>query len=232
MLPKAPPSPLRIDTVIFDLDGTLVDTELAAAKAIARTFAEWKVQISQEDAAYITGRTWEKAAEHLALRYPLPVPAAQACEIMIEAYRQALDTDLAIVPGGAEAVSSLAQAGIPLALVSGSRRQDIFYSLDRLKLRQYFPVVLGAEDYPHSKPAPDGYLKALELLGRRDPKRTLVFEDSEPGIASALAAGCWVVAISGTNHFNQNTTRAHASIVDLTSVSADWLASLSFTRSS
>jgi HAD superfamily hydrolase (TIGR01509 family) len=215
-----------IDTILFDLDGTLVDTELAAAKAIDLCFKQWNIQIDKSDAAFITGRTWERAAHFLAGKYPLPVPAAEACEIMIAAYRATLKTDVTIVPGGAEAVHSLAVAGHKLALVSGSRRADILWALDKLAIRERFEVVLGAEDYPNSKPAPDGYLKALSLLGNRDPKRTLVFEDSQPGIASALAAGAWVVAITGTNHFKQDTSRAHHHIPDLSGVTSEWVAQL------
>jgi HAD superfamily hydrolase (TIGR01509 family) len=215
-----------IDTNRFDHDGTLVDTELAAAKAIDACFAGWGVKIAQDDASYITGRTWEISADYLAAKYKLPVSAPQACEIMIAAYRQTLKTDITIVPGGADAVRALAKHGHRLALVSGSRRADILWSLDKLGITPHFPVVLGAEDYPRSKPAPDGYLKALQLLGNRDPKRTLVFEDSQPGIASALSAGCWVTAITGTNHFKQDTSLAHHHIEDLTCVTAEWVSTL------
>lgn len=216
----------RIDTILFDLDGTLVDTELAAAKAIDACFAGWGIQIHKDDASYITGRTWETSADFLASKYSLPVSAAQACEIMVAAYRQTLTTDITIVPGGADAVRALASAGHKLALVSGSRRADILWALGKLGILAQFPVVLGAEDYPNSKPAPDGYLKALQLLGQRDPKRTLVFEDSQPGIASALAAGCWVTAITGTNHFKQDTSLAHHHIEDLSCVTAEWVMKL------
>lgn len=215
-----------INTILFDLDGTLVDTELAAAKAIDACFAGWGIQIDKLDASYITGRTWELSADFLASKYKLPVTAPQACEIMVAVYRETLKTEITIVPGGADAVRALAKHGHKLALVSGSRRADILWALGKLDIHAHFEVVLGAEDYPRSKPAPDGYLKALQLLGNRDPKRTLVFEDSQPGIASALAAGCWVTAITGTNHFKQDTSHAHHHIVDLTCVTAQWVIDL------
>lgn len=214
-----------INTILFDLDGTLVDTELAAAKAIHGCFERWGVAVDKTDAGYITGRTWASAFEFLFKKYKLPVSAEEAGRQMIEAYRESLETDLTIVPGGAAAVRALAAHGHDLALVSGSNRAEILWALDKLQIRAHFKVILGAEDYPNSKPAPDGYLKALTMLGR-EPARTLVFEDSQAGIASGLAAGAWVVAITGTNHFKQDTSRAHHHIPDLSGVDAKWIENL------
>src|SRR6185437_17162929 len=65
----------KIKAVIFDLDGTLIDTEPAAAKAITECFREWGIQIVAYDANFITGRTWEMAFGYLFKKYELPVPA-------------------------------------------------------------------------------------------------------------------------------------------------------------
>jgi len=225
--PNLPNLPNLIDTVFFDLDGTLVDTELAASQTVRGCFAQWGIPLSEADAGYVAGRTWESACEYLFQKYPPPLAPAQARELLVQGYRAQLEKHLVIVPGAQQAVRSLAAQGLPLALVSGSHRAEIFFALDRLGVRDLFQVVLGAEDYAHSKPAPDGYLKALQLLGR-DPRRTLVFEDSQAGIASALAAGAWVVAITGTNHFGQDTSQAHFRIQDLTPVNPRWLSALKF----
>lgn len=214
-----------IDTILFDLDGTLVDTELSAAKSIHACFKRWGVSIEESDAGYITGRTWNAAADYLFKKYKLPVSRDEACQLMIEIYRETLENDLVIVPGGAACVRALTSHGHSVALVSGSNRAEILWALDKLKIRELFKVILGAEDYPNSKPAPDGYLKALKMMGR-DPRRTLVFEDSTAGISSALAAGAWVVAISGTNHFKQDTKHAHHHIPNLNEVTPEWIAQL------
>jgi HAD superfamily hydrolase (TIGR01509 family) len=218
-------TPTTIDTILFDLDGTLVDTEMSAAKSIRAVFHAWGIAIEDSDAGYITGRTWKAAADFLSTKYRLPVSHDQACRQMIEAYRETLENDLVIVPGGAAAVRALVAHGHSVALVSGSNRAEILWALDQLKIRDQFKIILGAEDYPNSKPAPDGYLKALQMMGR-DPRRTLVFEDSRAGISSALAAGAWVVAISGTNHFKQDTSHAHHHIPDLREVTPAWIAQL------
>ena len=210
-----------IKAILFDLDGTLIDTEPAAARAITDCFADWGIAVDPRDATYITGRTWETAFQYLFRKYELPLPAQQASLAMIERYREMLTTGVLPVKGSTEAVRSLSKE-FPLALVSGSYRSEILWALDRLGIREVFRIILGAEDYPRSKPAPDGYLKAIDLLNLK-PAETLVFEDSEAGIASAKAAGARVVAITGTNHFRQNTAGADLFIADLTDVTPAWV---------
>jgi beta-phosphoglucomutase-like phosphatase (HAD superfamily) len=62
-----------IQAVIFDLDGTLIDTEPAAARAIVDYFQSWNIQVDSSDAAFITGRTWETAFQFLFKKYEMPV---------------------------------------------------------------------------------------------------------------------------------------------------------------
>ncbi|OFZ20991.1 MAG: hypothetical protein A2X94_06555 [Bdellovibrionales bacterium GWB1_55_8] len=212
------------EAVLFDLDGTLIDTEPSAARAVKSCFENWGIKVSLEDAAFVTGRTWEAALSYLFSKYTPPVSIAAATSMILDQYRQTLKTELIVVPGGVEAVHSIGEA-YPLALVSGSHRSEIEWALGKLGILSRFSAVLGAEDYPSSKPAPDGYLKACSLLGV-DPKRCLIFEDSDAGIASALNAGGWVVAITGTNHFRQNTSGAHLQIPDLSHVTRQWVADL------
>src|SRR5688572_6402606 len=108
-----------IKTVFFDMDGTLVDTELAAAKAVEARFARWNHQVRPEDAQYVTGRTWEMAVEFLFRKYPPPIPPVEALQELLKAYRSAIETALVEVPGARECVRDLARE-FPLALVSGS----------------------------------------------------------------------------------------------------------------
>jgi beta-phosphoglucomutase-like phosphatase (HAD superfamily) len=210
-----------IQAVIFDLDGTLIDTEPAAARAIVDCFKTWNIQVEPGDAAFITGRTWEMAFQFLFKKYELPVPAQHASREIMNCYRKLMQTECFPVPGSAEAVKSLAPI-YPLALVSGSYRAEIHWALEKLKIKEHFKVILGAEDYPRSKPAPDGYLKAFDLMNLK-PETVLIFEDSEAGIASAKAAGARVVAITGTNHFSQNNTLADHFLPDLTAVTPAWI---------
>jgi HAD superfamily hydrolase (TIGR01509 family) len=214
-----------IETIFFDMDGTLVDTELAAAKAVQDCFATWNHSVTKQDADFVTGRTWEKALEFLFSKYPPPMDRAKATVQLLDAYRATIETELVEVEGARACVLDLAKE-FPLALVSGSHRREILSILGRLGIRDCFKVVLGAEDYPASKPAPDGYNKALAMLGGK-PETTLVFEDSVAGINSGLAAGLQVCVITSTNHFGHNTNHGHYFVADLKDVNRAWVKALS-----
>jgi HAD superfamily hydrolase (TIGR01509 family) len=213
-----------IRTILFDLDGTLIDTEPSAAKAIAEGFASWGIQSDPADAHYLTGRTWQSAFDYYFKKYRVPIPHDQAADILLKRYRAELERELHVVPGSVDAVKALAPH-FDLALVSGSYRSEILWALAKLGIKKHFKVIYGAEDYSRSKPAPDGYLKAMETL-KADGPSTVVFEDSEPGIASGRSVGAWVVAITATNHFNHDTSFAHAKIPDLRGVDAKWIQEL------
>ncbi len=215
-----------IKYVIFDLDGTIVDTELTAARVVQQVFFEWKIELDPNDATFITGRKWESAFEFLFRKYPIPIEYEDAKNLCMDRYRQALQEHLPIVPGSVDAIKQLAKH-FPLALVSGSGRQEILWALTKLQVQTYFQIILGAEDYQRSKPHPDGYQKAMKLL-QADPQSCLVFEDSNAGITSALDAGMWVVAITSTNHFQQKLAGAHFEIHDLSGITEKWIEQLPF----
>lgn len=214
----------QLDTILFDLDGTLVDTEPAAAKAVGACLASWGIALRPGDAAYVTGRTWKTAVEYFAerVRFPFPLDVVEAK--LLEAYRAELVRELRVVPGAAEAVRRLAPH-YRLGLVSGSRRAEILWALGELGISELFEVILGAEDYPRSKPEPDGYLSAMRHFGREG-SQCLVFEDSAAGIESARGASAWVVAVTCTNHFAQATHLAHHHVEDLRPVTPEWVQAL------
>jgi beta-phosphoglucomutase len=215
-----------IKVVLFDLDGTLIDTEPSAVKTVKECFENWQIQVHPDDSKFVTGRTWESAFEYLFSRYTPPIPLLDAKKKILGRYRERLEEELFVVPGSAQAVTALSQ-NFALGLVSGSSRNDILWALDKLGIRHHFQVILGAEDYPHSKPSPVGYLKAIETL-QAQPHQCLVFEDSFAGITSARNAGTWVVAVTSTNHFQQDLTQAHLKISDLQVVNSEWVHHLSF----
>lgn len=207
--------------MFFDLDGTLIDTEQAAARVIRETFQEWHIPVSEADAHRVTGVTWDTAFQFLYSRYSPPIPTEEATHLILARYHAALRDHLPEVPGAREAVHLLARY-TRLAVVSGSHHHTIEWALKQLGILGHFEFVLGAEDYPASKPAPDGYVKGLEMM-KAQPSLSLVFEDSVAGITSAKAAGISVVALRATNYLNQDQSKADWFIHDLRDVSEEWI---------
>lgn len=215
-----------IKTIIFDLDGTIIDSEPLAFQAVLDLAKHWKLQIGKADAAIVAGKKWEVVWDLLYQKYDMPVPKEKASELILTRYKVLLEEKLQVVPGVVEAIEDFSKH-FRLALVSGSYRAEIEWALTKLNLQQYFELVLGAEDYPASKPAPDGYLKALSLL-QTEPKEALIFEDSRSGIASAKAAGVPVIAITSTNHFAHDLSAADEKIADFQNITAEWVKKLKF----
>lgn len=218
---NSPPPVKAIKCIFFDLDGTLIDTEPSAAHAIQQVLAGWGITVEISDAEFITGRTWAAASEFLSKKYQLPISADKAIPLFIKGYQEELHRELHLVPGGAQAVRALSTY-YQLGIVSGSHCQEILWALDKMGIRHLFQLILGAENYEKSKPAPDSYLKGLNYF-QCAPQEALVFEDSQAGISAALAAGIRVIAITGTNHFNQDISHAHLRIPNLRGVTKKWV---------
>lgn len=108
--------------------------------------------------------------------------------------------------GGGETVSAavreavaFAAERVPVVVVSGAFRREIEPVLAGAGLDRFMRAIVGADDVERGKPDPEGYLRALELLGGLAARDVLAFEDTEAGVASAKAAGLYCVALLGTH---------------------------------
>jgi HAD superfamily hydrolase (TIGR01509 family) len=123
--------------------------------------------------------------------------------------------DLPLVPGAPEALQRMAGT-FPLGLASSSNRPLIAVALELAELNELFRATVSSEEVERGKPAPDVYLEAARRLGV-DPKRCAAIEDSHSGIASANAAGTFVVAIPNPHYPPDDDALAEADVV-LTSI--------------
>jgi beta-phosphoglucomutase len=188
---------LAIRAVIFDFNGTLSHDEPILLTIFQDLFAEYGRPLAAEEyfdeLAGLSDpeivRTW-LGAEHPAV--------AEVIERRIERYRE-LTADGSTIPEQVRAAVRFAAERVPVAVVSGAARAEIEPVLEAAELVGLVHLVVAAEDVPHGKPAPDGFLRALELLGGGlVASDVLVLEDAEAGIAAAKTAGMRCIAVLGT----------------------------------
>ncbi|NUW34644.1 HAD family phosphatase [Nonomuraea sp. SMC257] len=195
---SAPPALLPFEAVLFDMDGTLVDTEGLWWEATADVAASLGRVLGPADVPYVLGRTVEDTAAHLLparahlrsgqVQEPLDAVAGRLTASFADRIRRGVR----LVRGATELLRALTAEAVPTALVSASPRSIVELVLPSLDHR--FAVVVAAEDTPRGKPDPEPYLEAARLL-EADPRRCVALEDSPAGIAAATAAGCHVLVV-------------------------------------
>lgn len=182
---------------LFDLDGTLVDTELAWTRAMVDMVASRGGETSvSELLPVVVGRNWLDIDRTLHERFPcLGGTTPEEDAVALRAFYDAVAGDPASMRiEGSVAFLRRAAEIAPCAIVSGSPHDDVVIAARNCGVEDLLALVLGAGEYEAGKPSPSGYLRAAELLGV-DPARCVVVEDSEVGVASGVAAGMKVVAL-------------------------------------
>ncbi|MFI2201361.1 HAD-IA family hydrolase [Streptomyces sp. NPDC020192] len=177
-----------LQAVLFDMDGTLVDTERLWWEAVEQVAGRPLTEADQPD---VLGRAVEHTAAWLGT-----ATGRSAEDLAADLHREFADrvrTGTVPRPGALELLDALAAAGVPTALVTASPRAVAEVVLDALGAGR-FAASVTADDTARTKPAPDPYLAACRALGV-DPAGCVAVEDTETGVASAEAAGCAVLAV-------------------------------------
>lgn len=205
----------EIRAVFFDLDGTLMDSEVLYVDAVRIALLRRGHLLSPEEALELVyGRGWHEIYREIQQRWPGAYPDREVMEDVVREIFQELEEqrDIAI-PGSVELLHRLAEE-YPVAVVSGSPRADVRRCLDQLGVLEDLQFYLGAEDYPAGKPDPSCYLKAAAILNVL-PETCLVFEDSTAGVAAAKGAGMLCVALQRPNAPRQDVSLADLVLEDL-----------------
>jgi beta-phosphoglucomutase len=221
--------PLR--AAVFDFDGVIVDSEplhfaalrdaLLADGVIITAEEYWGIYLAYDDRGAI-----RRALEHH--KEPGDPPRVERIAARKVARFAELVPGISLFPGAREVVRALA-AEVPLAIASGARREEVEAILAGVGLRDAFAAIVGAGDAAHTKPDPAPYLEAARLLALGTPglapTECVAFEDSLPGIASALGAGMKVVGVAHS-YPAEKLTAAHRVVGSLLGVDADQLRGL------
>ncbi|MGC4955364.1 HAD-IA family hydrolase [Actinomadura citrea] len=206
---RPPTMTLPCAAVLFDVDGTLVDS----TPLVERAGREWAAEYGIDPDAFMSGahgrRTSDRVAEFL------PPERVREATARLDALEATSTDGIIALPGALELLTDL--GGLPHAFVT---------SMDRAQLKVRTgvagvpspPVVVTAEDVADGKPDPSGYLQAARRLGV-DPSACVVVEDAPAGIAAGRAAGATVLALV-TSHPEESLAAAHHVVQDLSRVRA------------
>ena len=184
----------RIAAILFDLDGVLIDSPAAHARAWAELFRPFGLVLPPERLHREEGRRSLEIARGIIAEYGLPIDDSELERLLAskrEYYRS-------IAPRGLRkdaqaAVRDARARGLKVGLVSGSARENVVAALDQTE----FDVIVTAEDYETGKPDPEPYLTACRQLGVA-PEACMAVENAPLGVASARAAGLQVIALTST----------------------------------
>jgi HAD superfamily hydrolase (TIGR01509 family) len=217
----------RLAAVIFDFDGTILDSETPEYESHRRIYEACGVELTVEEWCDAIG-VWteghdDRRFETLCARSPR-APSRDA----YHGERRRLFE--ALVPGEpmrgvGDLLRSLTAAGIPSAIASTSPSRWVVPAAERLGLRAHFAAIVTGDEVVRRKPAPDVYLEAARRLGV-DPERTVAIEDSGPGVMAARAAGMRVVAIPHWLTATHDLRAAHVQVEHAGELTLDVLESL------
>jgi beta-phosphoglucomutase-like phosphatase (HAD superfamily) len=196
---------LTLQAIVFDYDGVLADTEPLHLRAFQETLATRGVELTSAryfddylglDDAGVLGAV---SAEHGLGWTRLEIRALTAEKA--QRFQDLSSTERVLFAGAADRLRQWGRQ-VPIAIASGSLRHEIEHVLEVERLRDVVPVIVAAGETPNGKPAPDPYIRALELLGGLpgavavEAARCLAVEDSPWGIDSARGAGMRVIAVT------------------------------------
>lgn len=185
----------KISAVIFDLDGTLIDTEPMLIEAVKTLIRQRGGSISHEKAEILVlGKSARDIYADIHRSFPGLFASDQEIESGVEEIYIAYcrENDI-LIPTSVELLRKLAKK-FPVAIVSGSHTRTVEEAASHMGVSELLSFCLGADDYPKGKPDPGCFLKAAAMLGI-PPEECLVFEDSEAGVAAAKNAGMYCVGL-------------------------------------
>ena len=179
---------MQFDTVIFDMDGLLIDSEPLWNEAAAETFSPYGFRLTTEQYITTTGMRTKEFVEWWFEHYKVPMQFAPLAEEAI------LKNVVAKVAAKGKAMQGVAhifnffiQRNFKTGLATSSGNPLIDVVIDKLGIRQYLQVISSAADLPFGKPHPQVYLNCAEALNSH-PTRCVCFEDSFNGMIAAKAA--------------------------------------------
>jgi len=209
------PSKPTMKSIIFDMDGVLVDSEPYHVEIEKRLFDRFKLNISDEEHKDYMGKASDVMWSEIIRNKNLPLNVDEMVELNYKESKAFFSglSHIDPMPGAFEMLEELYVRSIPMAVASSSDNQTVDLIMDKSGLKKYFRHIVSSSLIGKSKPEPDIFLYTAKLLNTL-PEKCIVVEDSTNGIKAAKAAKMFCVAYKGLSSENQNHNLADEQITD------------------
>ncbi|MCF8320466.1 MAG: HAD family hydrolase [Flavobacterium sp.] len=198
-----------IQTVIFDMDGVIVDTEPVHRYAYFQHFSELKIEVSEELFTSFTGNSTRNVFQRVNSIFNLNADVEELILRKRAIFNDAFDhkEDLELLEGVENLIKNLHKNGVELILASSASKVTIDRVFRRFGLHPYFSNIVSGEDFPKSKPHP-AIFEFAASLSKAPKENCIVIEDSTNGVLAAKSAGIYCVGYNSIHSKLQDLSKA------------------------
>ncbi len=216
-----------IRTVIFDMDGVIIDTEPIHHHAFFAEFAELGITVSAAQYATFLGKSTRNVFQTLKEQHQLPQDVETMVQRKRELFNEVFDTDatLDLLPGVRPLIEDLRRHGVQLVVASSASKATIARVFDRFGLGPYFTHRVSGEDFARSKPDPAIFVHAA-AVAETPVSECIVIEDSANGVTAARAAGIYCIGYASPHSVGQDLRHANRIISHFEELTAEAIAAL------